>query len=272
MERRQALVSVIGSGAAGSNADMRAMAERIVALGDRAAQDGTWSMLFTRWSSRSPEDAMEWALQNAARMPRGVFRQLGESVGVRDPSAAAAYTAQIPANERGDWIRGVATGFAANDARGAAEWLGQFRGEPGYATAVLEIAERIARQDAVAALHLVEEVESGVGAQRLNRTASMIVNNWANQDPRAAAEWALDRPDQNARASFVSSVLHTWAANDLADARQWALGLRQGQSRDMSLTTLLRATTPNGSGTLDIALLNGFSSKEAEQSAVLQVV
>ena len=270
MERSQALQAAIMVGARSSDAGARAMAERIAALGDRAVQDGTMSMVLTMWSSRSPENAMQWLLQNPERAPRAAFEHIGRQLGSNNPSAAAAYTTRIPAEGRADWIRGVAMGLAQSDPGSAAEWLGQLRGEPGYARSVLEVAGFVANQDGVTAARLLDDIEGEVDAQQLNAVASMIASNWANRDPRAAAEWALDRRDDNARPGLVSSAVGTWAVMDPASARQWTLGLPQGPVRDSSLTTLLTAT--ENAGTLDMGLVNAFSGQEAEQRAVLHVV
>jgi hypothetical protein len=127
-----------------------------------------------------------------------------------------------------------------------------------------------AGQDGAAAARLLDEVESELGPTQTANVAMNIANNWANQDPFAAAEWALDRPSEQIRSTVVPNVVGTWSASDPAGARQWTLRLPEGQLRDASLTTLLR--TASTSGTLDAGVLSAFSNETVRQQAILQAV
>jgi hypothetical protein len=270
MERMQALQSVIATTVMRPDANVADIADRIIALGDRGMRDGTATMLLQMWSSRAPDDAMEWLLSNAGGMPPEVFQQIGQQAGMRDPRAAAAQTARVPAEARAQWIQGVAMGYAQNNAREAFQWLNQFRGEPVYANGVEVVLSMTANQDPATAARLLEEVGDELNATQAANLSMNIANNWANQDPFAAAEWALDRPSEPSRSMVVPNVVGTWSASDIAGARQWTLRLPEGQLRDSSLTMLLRTGSSNG--TLDTSVLNAFSNEDARQQAVLQAI
>jgi hypothetical protein len=273
MDRVQALQFVMSAAVQKSDADARRMADKILALGDRDTQDNARMMLLMAWSSQSPESAMDWLLQDTGRAPAGIFQQIGRTFSYRDPAAAAAYTSRVPADSRAEWIRGVASGYAQNDPQAAVDWLSQFRAEPGYAESVVEIAGLIAQQDGAAAARLLDDVESELNPQQGMQTVSMIANSWANRDPWAAAEWALDRPDEQSRSMAVSGVMGVWAHRDFANARQWTLRLPAGQLRDASLSTLLvTAAATQAPAALDPGLLGAFSNEAAKQRALVQLV
>jgi hypothetical protein len=96
--------------------------------------------------------------------------------------------------------------------------------------------------------------------------------NWANRDPAAAAEWAIDRGTEQERTTAIRNVLGIWSNQDAAGARQWTLRLPPGAIRDGALTTVLMTTALQRPGGLDAGLLNALSSESARQQAVLQVV
>jgi hypothetical protein len=275
MERAQALQFVMFAAVQKSDADAQRIADKILARGGRDMQDAQ-RMLLMAWSLQSPESAMDWLLQDPGRASAGMFRQVGQMLGGRDPAAAAAYTSRIPADGRAEWIRGVAIGYAQSDPGAAVDWLGQFRAEPGYADNVIEIAVQIAAQDGVAAARLLADVESKLNPQQSMQTVSIIATNWANGDPAAAADWALDRRDEQSRSMAVSSVMGVWAHRDFASARQWTLRLPAGELRDASLGTLLvtatATATQSTSASLDAGLLSAFSNETARQQALVQLV
>ena len=274
MERMQSLQSVMSQAAMRSDADAAAMADKIIALGDQSARDGTWMRFLSMWSSRSPDGAMQWLLSNADRAPPDVFRNVGQQLGSRDPANAVTHTSRIPAAAREAWIQGVAAGYAESDALAAVDWLGQFRGEPLYARTVVAVAGVVAQRDGAAAARLLDSVAGEVDARQSMNIATVIANNWANSDPAAAAEWALVRAEPQARSMAVANVIDVWATTDLDAARPWVLRLPEGQLRDLSLTRLLTAAGTRGGGEqgmLDAGVLSSFSGDRARQQAVLQV-
>jgi hypothetical protein len=195
---------------------------------------------------------------------------VGQQVAMRDPRNALAQSGQIPAVAREQWMQGVAQGYAQNDPQGAIDWLAQYRAEPWYARAATNAAMQLAQRDGPAAARFVDAIDTERFGPQAQQLVTTIATSWANRDPAAAAEWAMDRGNPQERTNAIGSVVRAWSGQDAAAARQWTLRLPQGAMRDKALTTILQTTVSQGSG-LDAGLLNAFTSDAARQQAVLQV-
>ena len=255
-----------------SDATAELIANRLLASDDRQLRESTAPMLVSQWASRSPESAMRWLLANGQSASPALFMQVGQQMAMRDPRNALAQSTQIPAAAREQWMQGVAQGYAQNDPQGAIDWLAQYRTEPWYTSAATNAAMQLAQRDGAAAARLVDRIDMERSGQQAQRLVSVVAQGWANQDPAAAAEWAMDRTNPQERTMAIQSVARVWSQQDLSGARQWALRLPPGTTRDGALTTMFQATVSRGNGSLDAGLLNAFSSDAARQQAVMQVV
>ena len=106
--------------------------------------------LTSAWARRNPDEALEWLLANGDRVPPRIFAHIGRQLGHANPDVAGAYTSRIPGVLRSTWIGAVADGHARTDPAAAANWVAQYRGQPGYDTAVAAIARRLSRQEPAA--------------------------------------------------------------------------------------------------------------------------
>ncbi|HJR71527.1 MAG TPA: hypothetical protein VKA43_15905, partial [Gammaproteobacteria bacterium] len=270
-ERMQAARFAVMTGAR-QDSTAEAIANRLLTVDDPAIRDNLASMAISTWASRSPDSAMQWLLANGQSAPPNVFQQIGQQLAMRDPQKTLAYSAQVPPAAREQWVHGVAQGYAQNDPQGAIEWLGQFRSEQWYGRAATTVAMTVAQRDGAAAARLVDAIDTDDTGPQTRQLVNVIANNWANQDPAAAAGWALDRPTEPERALAVQGVVGVWSSQDVDGARQWALRLPQGALRDTALAPVLRATTMQRAGSPDVGLLNAFSSDQTRQAAVLGIV
>ena len=200
------------------------------------------STVVSMWAMRSPDSAMQWLLAHSEDSSSNSFQQIGQQLAMRDPQSAVAYTAQVPDAAREPWVHGVAQGYAQNDPQGAVEWLGQFRGEQWYGRAATTVAMTVAQRDGAAAARLVDELDAGAGGVPTPQLVSVIATNWANQDPAAAAAWALDRATGQERDMAVRNVIGVWVSQDVNGARQWTLRQPQSAVRDAALTSVLMAS------------------------------
>jgi hypothetical protein len=271
MERMQAVQFAVMTGAR-DDAQTEATVNRLLALDDPALRDNMASMAISMWAQRSPQTAMGWLLAHSQVAPPSAFSQLGQQLALRDPQNALGFSAQVPESAREPWANGVALGLAQSDPRGAIDWLGRFRGEQWYAGAAGMVAMTVAQRDGAAAAQLFDELKAGPAAVQ-PQLFSVIATNWANRDPAAAADWALQRGTEQERQMVVRNVAATWSNQDVDGARQWTLRLPQGATRDAALSAVLIASVmQRGGSTIDAGLLNAFASSQAQQTAVLQVV
>jgi len=270
IERMQAMQFAVGF--ARTDAEAEAIANRLLAADDAALRDSLAYGVVTTWASRSPDSAMRWLLGSGQNASPNVYQQTGQVLAMRDPRTAIGYSAQIPPAALEQWINGVAQGYAQNDPQGAIDWLRQYAGEPWYDRTAGMVAMSLAQRDGAAAARLVDELDAERLGMQGQQLASMIATNWANGDPAAAAAWAADRRTDAERDMAVRGVVGVWSSQDFAGARQWALRLPQGGTRDAALSMLLTTSAYNSTSELDAAILNGFASDAARDSAVMQVV
>lgn len=249
-----------------SSSQTAAFADRILAQQNR----GNMLQLMTAaWAQRAPADALEWLLANRAAGTARAIPLAGMNLARTDPAAATRYLDRIPTELRASWISAVAEGYAQKDARAAASWLTQYRGEPGYDAAVGAVAARTATHDPVAAARMFDSVDV-TQAPDAPGNARAIAATWARKDPAAAAAWAHSLPHGDTAAGAVSSVASQWVARDAAAARNWAIGLPRDELRDAALVQVLGATA--GTPGAEAALVESFSSPAAQQRGLNEAV
>ena len=253
-------MSLVSNGALDAEHTAR-IADRLLATPGRAQ---ALQMLTQVWAQRQPQEAARWLLARGSAAPRGALGQAAMQLARADPAAAIAYINSVAPDMRATWISSVADGYAQNDARAAASWIAQYRGEPGYDAAVAAIAARTAPGDPAAAARLFDSLDASE-APDAAQTAARITAEWARRDHRAAAGWAAAVADENARTTAVGTAAAQWAARDAPGARGWVLGLPTGAARDSALTQVLGTTT---AGTIDHVLVDAYSNPEARQRGV----
>ncbi len=258
------LMTVVTNGGLDAEHTAR-IADRLLATPTRGRE---LQMLTQMWAQRQPHEAARWLLAQGSAAPRTAIGQAAIQLGRTDPAAAIAYVDRVPAELRATWISSAADGYSQNDARAAASWIAQYRGEPGYDAALAAVAGRTAPADPAAAARLFDSVNVAE-APDAPQAAQRIASAWARQDHRAAAAWVTAIADDGARAAAVGTVAGQWAAQDASGARGWALGLPTGATRDIALSQVLGATATIA---IDYALLDAFSSAEARQRAVSDAV
>jgi hypothetical protein len=241
------------------------LADRLLAKPNRQALQ----MMTQMWAQRQPHDALRWLLANSSSdmAPRMSIGQAAAQLARTDPAAAISYLSSVPQELRATWISAVADGYSQNDARAAANWIAQHRGEPGYDAAVAAIAARTAASDPSTAARLFDSINHAEAPDAPQASAS-IAASWARRDPNAAADWAAAIDHDIARESAVAAVTAQWATRDAAGARGWALGLPEGSARDRALTQLLSAT----SATVDAVLVDAYSDTQAQQRGIGEAV
>ena len=258
------LMSLVSNGALDAEHTAK-LADRLLATPGRAQ---SLQMLTQVWAQRQPQDATRWLLARGAAAPRSALGQAAIQLARVDPAAAIAYIDNVSPDLRATWISAVAEGYAQNDARSAASWIAQHRGEPGYDAALTAIAARTAQSDPAAAARLFDSINAAE-APDAPQTAGRITAELARRDHRAAASWAAAVADENARTTAVGTAAAQWATRDAPGARGWVLGLPTGKPRDAAVTQLLGAPTAN---TIDHVLVDAYSNSEARQRGITDAV
>jgi hypothetical protein len=249
-----------------TSAQTAALADRLLAQQNRGA---ALQMLASAWATRAPEDALNWLLANRSRTTSRSIAQAGMNLARTNPTAAVGYLERIPNELRANWISAVAEGYAQQDARAAANWVTQHRGEAGYDAAVAAVAARTAQQDPVGAARLFDSVDV-TQAPDAPGSARTIAATWARQDPQAAAAWAHSLAHDDTAVGAISAVANQWVSRDAAAARNWAMSLPRDAARDAALVQVLGATA--GTPGADAVLVDAFSSSAAQQRGLNEAV
>ncbi|HWN37105.1 MAG TPA: hypothetical protein VNP02_01320, partial [Gammaproteobacteria bacterium] len=260
----QTLVSLVSNGTLAAEHTAK-IADRLLATRGNRQQ---LQMLTQMWAQRQPYEAARWLLARGSDAPRAALGQAAMQLARTDPAAAAAYVNTVAPELRATWISSVATGYAQHDARAAATWVKQYRGEPGYDAAVAAVAGTAAQGDPVMAARLFDSIDVAQ-APDAPQAATQIASAWAQKDPGAAASWAAALASDDARASAVSAVAANWAPRDAAGARSWALGLPASATRDQALTQVLSTATTSA---IDHVLIDAFSDAKARERGISQAV
>jgi hypothetical protein len=265
-QRMQALQSIVMGAGFRGDAQALATADKLLGLSDTQERRNLIAAFSSSWAAANPQAALDWLLANARDVDHASFSQIAQRFGQSDPAGAAAYVDLVPSEARGQWIAGVAAGYARTDAQAALDWVARFRGDDAYTQAAAIVAQSIARYDPQSAVRLVGTIDPARPESRNVLTA--VAAQWAQQDPAAAGAWALEFPSADLRSGALTAVAQTWSYSDPRAARDWTMSLPNGANRDAALFGVvgsLGAVQP-----LDSALLNAFSSDPARGVGIMR--
>ena len=270
-DRRQAVQTVVQNAMNDRGADLRSLANGLVALEDVEAGQASMEWLMNAWAGRAQSDALDWVMTSGERVPPAAFVGLARHIGQRDPVAAEQYLTQVPKEARSAWIQGFAQGSSQADPRAAAVWLERYRSEAAYPGAAGIVAQALARIDAPAAAQLLDNIEitNESDPMALSSAAHGVATAWARTDPTAAADWARRFATEESGQMALRGATEIWASNDYAAARSWTLRLPSGTIRDAALGPLLAVERSDGP---DPLVVQAFSAEPARQTAMLGAV
>jgi predicted GNAT superfamily acetyltransferase len=86
-------------------------------------------------------------------------------------------------------------------------------------------------------------------------------------DPRAAANWAMQETDAEARGIFVDMVVMNWVLNEATDSIDWANGIQDPEVREAALEGAFVALDAEAPAALDY-WLESHPSHAARQIAL----
>jgi hypothetical protein len=167
------------------------------------------SSAFSQWHSNDPEAAFEYV---KSLKPSAENRRLCEVIGSHtynlDPEQM---------EERGRWL-------LQNGVGRESQW------------ALRNIAGNLAQSDVNRAIAFAQTLPAG-DTQR--DAISSAVSHWANNDPKAAADWVKAAGNAPGVNSWAQSVASQWAESDPAAAFAFANSLSNSDARRNSLSSVL---------------------------------
>ncbi len=263
VEQMQAMQLVVASAASRDPGLAPALLDRVLGLANDSQRQRLAQSILYSWASNDPVRAADWAIANAERLPPTAVLSVATQYANKDLDGAAAYIARMPSQIRGTWLRGVASVYTNTNPRAALSWVQQFRGGSEYDDVALAVIAAAARSDPEAAARATESLAN---EDQRRAAAAQVAIGWATRDPAEAANWALSLADPEARAAATGSVVQVWLIRDPAAAQAWVLSQPVGTARDRALIALVGRAAQ--AGTVDDALLAGFSEERARLSAI----
>jgi hypothetical protein len=198
------------------------------------------STALAKWSETDPAGAAAYLESISPQGPDYymAWSQIARRWAMKDPPAALRWAEAHGGNELGYIaLFGVISGW----------WEKEPASAEGYVFARLESFEGERMLQALVKDRFDASPEKTVrwvtqladGPARQNGCTSVGVL-WANNDPKAACEWALSLP-VDVRSRVLNAAMGAWTNNDPQSAGQWLTGL-EGEGRDVAVNAYSAAT------------------------------
>lgn len=221
------------------------------------------------WASKDRDAAMSWASSLSSLTDRNkALNSVITTWGFDDPPAAAAYAAKnLTADSRRNVFQALFSSWAMNDFQAVTDWIKQESNpkvraeantsvvqglsyasvkkaadylltlEPGEEqnSAVWSVSYQMAEEDLNDALDWLHKLPAG--AQR-NATQN-VVREWAQEDPKAALDYALTHETGELQTAMISAVANQWGNRDPQEALTYARSLPAGDKRDQMIKNMI---------------------------------
>lgn len=188
--------------------------------------------LVHRWSETDPRAAADWLASQDAQIARQGWPTLADGWAERDLEGASVYAETLTGNARTAFLVGLASATTRMPTGTTQTWLSRYRDDPVYADLVRGTAGQLAQKDLRAAMSLIEDLPA---AQRLGSYQS-VIPMLAMRNPKTAVDLVDQIEDDATRSSLIPMVASMWAQNDAKAALDWASDRPRGQARDNAIT------------------------------------
>ena len=226
--------------------------------------------LMDEWMREAPEAALDWATTEGSGISAAGWTEIIDRV-ARNTTLTAAYAGRVPAEVRGDLLRKAAYDFANRNPDGAINWLQQFRADAdAFELGMVGVIQQFSHTDVQRGARLLQEMLPELDARIARYAFDTFATNWAEKNPRAAANWAARLSDPASRQTAAGSIARAWTQQDSREAEGWILSLPQGSVRDEALLVHLVYTVREELP--DDGYLAAFSSDLARTRAVFNVI
>lgn len=191
-------------------------------------------MLTRIWSEQDPESAARWLANQSARDSEIALNLAAQTWGNRDFEAANAFLDTLTGAQRRGFLTGLAnaTGHMSNTEM--LSWMSRHEDDPAYSQLVTTVAHRLARDDAPAAMALIENLPEEAQLASYSSVLPML----AMQDPQAAIAMIDGLDSESAREQLAPLAVSFWAQDDARSALDWALDLQSGPARDQTMASI----------------------------------
>ena len=200
-------------------------------------------MMLARYGELDPETALTYAQTLVGDEYREATSTIMTAWTNRDPFAAAAHYTEnlddfgiIDANQKA--VAGViAEEWARSDSESALDWATEL--PPEVSGEVYgRVAAELVRHDPARAVAALDTLEPGF--ERTEMLES-LVDQWAYQDPRSAADWMLANTSGDDQLRATTSLMNAWMDANPMEASQWLGNLSDGPVKDNAILALTQS-------------------------------
>ena len=210
-------------------------------VADHLLEENAENMLgvvLRRWGGAEPFASLDWIRQQR-RIPEQSLAMLAQALGERNLRQAVDLAELLPSQYRGQWLVESLTRGSMYDPHTAVEALSELRREPFYEDALTSVVT------VVMANFGPQMALKASGSFPPQRVAVRLASRWTEEDPVAAAQWAMSFPTPEARTAVVEAVVRTWVQRDPDAARGWASNLPEGTTRSRALAVTCSVRNPD---------------------------
>lgn len=233
---------------------------------DNLQSKAALSQFVSNWMQNQPDSALDWLMSNNAALDARTISMAASGLASRDVATAVEYIDRIPQQHRASWITQIAGQYGRAEPAAALSWVAEYQGQPFYETAFRQVLQAAAQTDPRSAAQQLSQASDNVQLGAATQVASL----WAQQEPRAAVEWAAELSSDEARTQALTTAVGAWANTDLNGAISWTLSQRRGDELDQTLQTL--AYRSADAGQFNRELLDGISSDQERQRLLRSVI
>lgn len=213
-QETQMMLGLVVQTAAQQTSTAKPLAEELAARSDTQGRN-LLANLMAGWVTQDPDGALSWLTERESELDPALLGNAAAALAGRDAATAAAWVERIPARYRDVWITRMAGPYGQNNLDGAAAWLAQFRGEPVYDAAFVQLVTQGAQSNPSAAGQLLITA----GAEQQRAAGRAVATSWARRDTQAAAQWALSLSDSAAREQALAAVVQAMAQRSPDEAQ-----------------------------------------------------
>jgi hypothetical protein len=191
-------------------------------------REEVYTQVANAWASKDPTAAMAWA----ANLPAGKNRAeiLANTLGQwasQSPEEAATYVSKLNGEEQERGVQSVISNMARNDPEYAAQWIGQFPEGKIKEQALNILISQWCHADPTAAANLITAIPAGAIRER---TIQNFIDSINYENPKLAWKWAQAMGNQDMQNTSMENVARNWLRSYKTEVRAEARTVIQASS------------------------------------------
>jgi hypothetical protein len=187
------------------------------------------------WSGLSPDDAIAWARELPQEQRGAVLLGIANETIATDPRRALELAREIPAGDaRNELVARVAGEWATRDPQSIATWAEKIEEKDLRESVLGNVAVSWADTDPAKAAELA--VTSLSPGKTQNDAVVGVVQRWAQIRPSEAGRWVSMFRESELRDVAARELVSLWTDRNARDAGEWVNGLPAGAAKDAALS------------------------------------